>query len=63
MWFQEEKDLHVNDSEMNTVQLALNAFLNKLAGELVLFISDNATVMAYLQKHGSTGPQIICDMY
>ena len=51
VWSQEECSLHINVLEMKAVNLALAAFLPQLSGQSVL-MSDNTTVVAYLQHHG-----------
>ena len=48
-----EKALHINIPEIKAVQLALNAFLTRVLGELVILMNDNATVVACLKKQGS----------
>ena len=47
VWSWEEKALYVSVLEMKAFQLALNAFNPRIVGELVILLSDNATVVAY----------------
>ena len=53
VWSWEEKKLHSNILEMKVVHLALEAFLDTVAGELLILMSDNTTVVAYLEKKGA----------
>ena len=41
-----------NVLELKAIVLALNAFLDTIAAEAVVFIIDNATLVAYLRKQG-----------
>ena len=43
VWSCGEKEFHINVFEMMAVILALNAFLDRLTGESVVLMSDNAT--------------------
>ena len=47
---------------MRTVFLALAAYLPQLAGQLVVLMSDKATVVEYLWNQGSTVSRVICDL-
>ena len=49
-----EKELHINNLEMKVIQHPLNAFLLRIVGKSVMLLSDNATMVAYLKKHGDT---------
>ena len=51
VWFREEGDLHINVLEMKAVQLALNTFLDSLAGKSVVVMSDN-NMVAYRKEQG-----------
>ena len=42
--------------------MALDAFLGRLTGELVIVMSDNATGVAYLRKQGATISKTTCDL-
>ena len=55
----EESVMHINMLEMKAVSLALATFLPQLSGQSVVLMSDNASVVAYLQHQGgmvSRGP-------
>ena len=58
MWSFAEKEFHIGALEVKAVQLALNTFLPSIMGEA--FGSDNATVMAYLEKQGSMVSLDLC---
>ena len=49
VWSQ-DRELHINTLEMKVVLLALNTFLPRILGESVVLMSNNATVVAYLEK-------------
>ena len=44
------------------VMLALNPFLNSVAGESVVLISNNATVVAYLRKQWCSVSKVLCNL-
>ena len=52
VWSQENL-LHINFLERHEVVLALAVFLPQLAGQAVVLLSDNATVVAYLRNQGA----------
>ena len=56
----EERELHINVLEMEAVQLALNAFLPRILGELVIVMSDSATVVAYVKKQEGIISRLTC---
>ena len=58
----EERDLHINLLEMKATQLALKTFLDRLAGESVVFMSDSSTIVAYLKKHGGAVSKVMCSL-
>ena len=62
MWSWEERQLHINILWMKVVILALKAFLNRLSGESIILMSDNAIVVAYLKKQGGTVSKVLCDL-
>ena len=62
IWLLKEKDLQINVLEMKAVQLALNAFLTRIAGELVILMRDTATVVIYLKKQGGTVFKVMCNL-
>ena len=56
------EDLHINALEMKAVILALNAFVDRLAGESVILVIDNATVVAYLREQRDTIVKALCSL-
>ena len=46
VWSEEESQGHINVLEMRAVELALVSFLPQLAGQSVVLMSDNASVVA-----------------
>ena len=53
-WSQAERDLHINLLEMKAVLMALHAFQDRLMNHSVGLMSDNTTVVAYVNKQGGT---------
>ena len=53
VWSQDVKELNMYGLWMRAVQVTLKAFLPRIIGESVVLISDNATVVAYLEKLGT----------
>ena len=47
--------------EIKAVLLAFNAFLDMVAGELVILMSNNAAIVAYLKKQRGTVSKALCD--
>ena len=62
VWSCKESYLHINILEMKTVILSLVAFLPQLLGQSVVLMSDNVTVVAYLQSEGGTVSRVLCHM-
>ena len=54
VWSDDDRNLHINLLEMRAVQLALQAFQDRLMGHRVALMSDNTTVVAYINKQGGT---------
>ena len=52
IWLSVENNLNINIQEMKLVQLSLNAFILRMMGEAVVLMTDSATGVAYLKKHG-----------
>ena len=52
-WSQEEKSLHINALEMRAVALVLSR-MDPPEGTVILVASDNATVVAYINRQGGT---------
>lgn len=53
-WSPQEAKLHINLLEMKAVLMALHAFQDRLLGHTVGLMSDNTTVVAYVNKQGGT---------
>ena len=53
-WSQEEKTLHINALELIAATFGVQAFCKHRKVTLVLLKSDNATVVAYVNKMGGT---------
>ena len=62
VWSREKKGLHINILERKAVVLALNAFLDTLAEELGVLMSNNITVVAHLKKQDGTASKALCDL-
>ena len=54
VWTDDERNLHINLLELRAVLLALLAFQDRLMGHRVALMSDNTTVVAYVNKQGGT---------
>ena len=54
VWTGTDRNLHINILEMRAVWLALLAFQERLMGHRVALMSDNTTVVAYINKQGGT---------
>ena len=62
VWTEEEQDLHINVLEMKAVVLALSSFQDRLVGQRVALMTDNSTVVAYVNKQGGTVSRTLCEM-
>ena len=62
VWSEEDSQDHINVLEMRTVELALAAFLPQLAGQCVVLMSNNVSVVAYLRHQGGTVSRRLCLM-
>ena len=62
VWSKEERELHINVLEMKAVQLAWNAFLSRILGELVALMNNNASLVTYLKKQGGTVSRVMCSL-
>ena len=51
--------MHISVLEMKAVLLVLTAFLDRLTGESVVLMSDNATAVAHLRKQGGTVSKVL----
>ena len=59
---EEESQEHINVLVMRAVELALAAFLPRLAGQSIVLMSDSASIIAYLRYRGSTVSRRLCLM-
>ena len=55
-----EQAAHINWLELKAVLLALQHFKNQVSGKVVGIMSDNSSVVAYLNKQGGTVSQDLC---
>ena len=62
VWLEEESQEHINVLEMRAVELALASFLPQLAGQSVIPMSNNTSVVAYLLHQGDTVSRRLCLM-
>ncbi|XP_064079434.1 uncharacterized protein LOC135196517 [Macrobrachium nipponense] len=60
LWLEGERAAHINVLELKAVFLSLQHFLSQLQGKTVGLISDNSTVVAYLNKQGVTISLDLC---
>ena len=56
----QEKGLHINVLELKAVFLALRHFKNQCQDQTVLVVTDNSTVVAYINKQGETHSVEMC---
>ena len=61
MWDSQEKRSHINQLEMTAVLKALVRFAPFIVGQKLGLMSDNSTVVAYLNKQGGTKSKTLCD--
>ena len=54
LWTQPEKRLHINLLELKVLKIAFDRIPTLLANQTVLFLVDNTTVIAYINKQGGT---------
>ena len=59
MW-SEQKLLYINLLEMKAMLLALQSFLELIAGRSVTAMCNNSKVVAYVNKQGGTAPRSLC---
>jgi hypothetical protein len=59
-WSLQESSLHINLLELKAVFLSLKAFIHILKGKVVLVMTDNTTVMSYINKSGGTRAPQLC---
>ena len=61
-WSREERELYINVVEMVVVQLALNVFLPRILGVVVVLMSNKFTVVASQKKQGGTASSVMCSL-
>ena len=54
MWSKMEKKLHINLLEMKAILLTLMHFVHMVKDHCILIMSDNTTVVSYINKQGGT---------
>ena len=59
-WSLPESKLHINYLELKAVLLALKEFQDLCVGKMVLIATDNATVVAYINKEGGMRSGPLC---
>ena len=59
VWSAQEKLLHINLLEMKALFLGLQAFQEVVAGHHVTAMCNNSTVVAYVNKQGGHGVQVL----
>ena len=60
LWSDREKRLHINVLELKAVSLALQTFKDQCQNQTVLFVTDNSTVVAYINKQEGTHSAEMC---
>jgi ribonuclease HI len=60
LWSAEEKLLHINLLELQAVSRGLSHFQNFLKDQVVCVMSDNTTVVSYINKQGGTRSSQLC---
>ena len=53
-------ELQIIILKMKAIQLAFSVFLHRITGEILILMSDNAMVVAYLKKQGGTASLDLC---
>lgn len=61
LWDGPTKELHINLKELVAVRLGVLSFLSWLEGQRVLVMTDNTTVVSYLNKQGGTRSEALCN--
>ena len=62
LWSDREKRLHINILELKAVSLALRDFKDQCQNQTVLVVTDNSTVVAYINKQGGTHSAEMCSL-
>ena len=62
LWSKGETSLHINILEMKALFLALQAFQDTITSQQVTAMCDNSTVVAYVNKHGGTVSDSLCEL-
>jgi ribonuclease HI len=59
-WSQREKQMHINNLELKAAFLALKHWKSLLSGKKVLIVTDNTSVVAYVNNQGGTCSRSLC---
>lgn len=59
-WSLEEKSLHINVLELEAVTRAISHWRTPFNGKLLTVLSDNSTVVAYVNRQGGTRSPTLC---
>ena len=62
VWSHQESSLHINLLEMKALFLALHSFKDLVTNHRVTAMCDNSTVVAYVNKQGSTVSDSLCSL-
>ena len=62
VWSHQENSLHINLLEMKDLFLALRSFKHLVTDHRVTAMSDNSTVVAYVNKQGGTVSDSLCSL-
>ena len=62
IWAEDKINLHISIVKMKPVQLALNAFRDRIKVEYMAWMSDIARVVTYIKKQGGTVSWVMCDL-
>ena len=60
LWSEREKRLHINVLELKAVSLAVQKFTDQCENQTVLVVTDNSTVVVYINKQGGTHSEEMC---
>ena len=60
VWSTQESSLHISILELKAVLLALREFLDEVQNRIVLIVTDNSTVVAYINKEEGMRSGALC---
>ena len=60
VWSEPESHLHINFLELKAVLLALKSFEHRCREQIVLIVTDNTTVVSYINKEGGMRSGSLC---